>query len=87
MDRKDDGVGATKFFTQEQIKTFKDRILPRMEGKTKKQQNPYRVASLPWVAWIIARLGGWSGYITQSKPGYDTFKAGMDKFNLICEYS
>jgi hypothetical protein len=38
-------------------------IEPTLQGKTKKQQNPYPRASLPWATWIIARLGGASGTV------------------------
>jgi hypothetical protein len=42
--------------------------------------NPHPSRSLPWAAWIIARLGGWDG--VQSKtakpPGPITFKHGLD---------
>lgn len=32
------------------------------EGKTAKQKNPNQTGSLAWIAWIVARLGGCSGY-------------------------
>lgn len=51
-----------------------------LEGKTKKQQNPYPSNSLAWAAWIIGRLGGWKGYKSQSPPGHITMKRGLDKF-------
>lgn len=56
----------------------------RLRGRTTKQQNPYEYGSLAWLSWIIARLGCWSGYITQSRPGYTTFKSGLDKLNENC---
>ena len=37
-------------------------VLLKVNGKTKKQQNPYKSNSLSWASWIIARLGGWNGY-------------------------
>jgi len=39
-------------------------IEPSLQGRTQKLRNPYPPASLPWATWLIARLGGWSGYIT-----------------------
>ncbi len=55
------------------------------EGKTKKQKNPYPANSLPWCAWTIARMAGWSGYISQGPPGYITIKEGYDRFKLQLE--
>ncbi|MFT0308461.1 IS4 family transposase, partial [Bacteroides thetaiotaomicron] len=55
------------------------------EGNTKIQQNPYKKESMAWAAWIIARLGAWSAYKSQSIPGYITFKNGLDRFNTQFE--
>jgi hypothetical protein len=43
-------------------------IEPSLQGRTQKLQNPYPPASLPWATWLIARLGGWSGYSSQRPP-------------------
>jgi hypothetical protein len=37
----------------------------RLEGRTEKLKNPHPVASLAWFAWIVGRLGGWSGYTSR----------------------
>lgn len=39
----------------------------RLEGKTERQKNPHPRGSLPYAAWVCARLGGWTGYY--GKPG------------------
>ncbi len=38
------------------------------EGKTERQRNPHPSGSLAHVAWICARLGGWTGYYRKSGP-------------------
>ena len=58
-------------------------LLTRFEGKTKKQRNPHPADSLAWASWIIARLGGWSGYSSQRPPGVITFYRGLAKFDSI----
>lgn len=55
-------------------------IAPTLEGKTQKQKNPYPPNSLPWATWIIARLGGWSGYSSQKPPGITTLARGLYQF-------
>src|ERR1700716_1788148 len=37
-----------------------EAIGPTLEGSTARQKNPYQPGSLAWLAWIIARLGGWN---------------------------
>jgi len=58
-------------------------ILPTLEGKTAKQQNPHIPQSLAWAAWIIARLGGWKGYRSEAPPGPITMHRGLVQFNAI----
>jgi len=63
--------------------TCLQHLEPNLEGKTKKQQNPYPKKSLPWSTWLIARLGGWSGYQSQRPPGIATLVQGLRKFESI----
>ena len=58
-------------------------ILPIVEGKTDALKNQHPSNQLIWAMWIIARLGGWSGYKSQRPPGLITLKNGLQKFNLI----
>jgi class 3 adenylate cyclase len=52
-------------------------IGPTLEGKTQRQKNPHPPGSLPWLSWIVARLGGWNCYY--KPPGPNTMRAGWDK--------
>lgn len=36
-----------------------------------------------WSYWIIARLGGWSGFSSQRKAGVITLFKGLQKFQLM----
>jgi hypothetical protein len=45
-----------------------------LEGRTDRQKNPHRVATLGWLAWITARLGGWNCYY--KPPGPKTMAIG-----------
>jgi len=42
--------------------------------------------SLSWAAWVIARLGGWSGYASQRPPVPSTMSRGLKKFKTIKEF-
>ncbi len=59
--------------------------LPSLEGKTAKQKNPHPAASLAWASWIIARLGGWKGYASESPPGPITMRHGLTKLQALCQ--
>jgi hypothetical protein len=52
-------------------------IGPTLEGRTPRQKNPHPPGSLPWLAWIIARLGGWNCYY--KPPGPKTMRGGWAK--------
>lgn len=79
FDKKENDIPASVCFSPLQIKML-TIILPKHEGRTTITKNPFRKNSLAWAAWIIARLGAWSGYLSQSRPGYITFKEGIDRF-------
>ena len=44
-----------------------EAVSARLEGKTALQKNPHPKGSLAFAAWVIGRLGGWTGYY--GKPG------------------
>lgn len=58
-------------------------LAPTLDGKTKKQQNPHPPRSIAWASWLIARLGGWSGYSSQRPPGMPTLVQGWRRFEAI----
>jgi len=53
----------------------------RLEGKTARQKNPHPTGSLAFAAWVIARLGGWTGYY--GKPGPRVMRRGLEDFQRI----
>lgn len=64
--------------------TVLEHLQPTVEGKTEKQKNPFPTHSLAWAAWIIARLGGWSGYARGRPAGPITILHGLTSFAAIC---
>jgi len=61
------------------------QLNPTLEGRTAKLKNPHDPASLAWFAWIVARLGGWSGYTSRGykPPGPKTMHLGLIRLDQI----
>lgn len=57
----------------------------KLEGKTAKQKNPHARHSIAWLAWIIARLGGWTGYASERPPGPITMRRGWYRFEQMAQ--
>lgn len=55
-----------------------------LEGSTERQRNPWPEGSLAWLAWIVARLGGWNCYYRE--PGPKTMANGWRRLaeRLAC---
>jgi hypothetical protein len=53
----------------------------RLEGATERQKNPHPKGSLSFGTWVIARLGGWTGYY--GKPGPKVISRGLYDFQRI----
>jgi hypothetical protein len=75
-------LAAKTAFTQVQQQCL-EQLEPSLQGPTLKQRNPYPKNSLPWATWLIARLGGWSGYRSQRPPGMPTLVNGLKRFEAI----
>jgi hypothetical protein len=58
-----------------------EAVSVRLEGKTERQRNPHPKGSLAFAAWVIARLGGWTGYY--GKPGPKIMRIGLASFHAI----
>ena len=69
---------ASIAFSQTEIATL-EALNDRIEGKTEKQKNPHPRHNLSWASWIIARMGGWSGYPSSRPPGPITMRNGWRK--------
>ena len=56
-----------------------------LEGRTDKLKNPHEPRSLAWFTWIVARLGGWSGYSSRGykPPGPKTVFRGLLRLDGI----
>jgi len=80
--RDNPDLPASVAFTDEQQQCL-TQLAPSLQGGTQKQQNPYPPASLPWATWLMARLGGWSGYCSQRPPGMPTLIHGLRRFESI----
>lgn len=71
-----------RVFTPEEI-VLLTILLTQLEGKTEKQKNPFKPDQLGFATWIIARLGGWKGYASESPPGPITILRGLREFASI----
>jgi hypothetical protein len=58
-----------------------EAVSAKLEGKTQRQRNPHPKGSLAFAAWVIARLGGWTGYY--GKPGSQVMRRGLQDFRAI----
>ena len=58
-----------------------EAISSKLAGKTAKQKNPHPNGSLAYAAWVLGRLGGWTGYY--GKPGPQVMRRGLEDFQRI----
>jgi hypothetical protein len=77
-----DVLPASFTFSPEEIEVL-ETINKGLQGKTLLQRNPNAEHSLAWAAWIVAKLGGWSGYASHRPPGPITFQNGLARFQIL----
>lgn len=58
-----------------------EAVSSQLEGKTALQKNPHPKGTLAFASWVIARLGGWTGYY--GKPGPKVMRIGLEAFQRI----
>jgi hypothetical protein len=58
-----------------------EAVCESLQGKTERQKNPHPRGSLAYAAWVMARLGGWTGYY--GKPGPIVMLHGLAQFHAI----
>lgn len=76
------GQPIEQVFSKKEIQCLK-LLNDRLQGTTQKLKNNNDLSKLKWATWIIARLGGWTGYGSQGPPGVILLKRGLDKFSNI----
>jgi hypothetical protein len=62
-------------------KPLLEALSKRLEGMTARQKNPHLPDDLAFASWVIARLGGWTGYY--GKPDPEVMSHGLDRFHAI----
>lgn len=73
---------ASDAFDDDEI-TVLQKMQGKFEGRTEKLKNPYVARSLAWATWIIARLGGWTGYAREARAGPITMLHGLERFGSM----
>lgn len=74
------GLQAGFVFSEAETDTI-EALVPTLEGKTKRQQNPHPPRSPARASWVIARLGGWNCYY--KPPGPITMLRGLERFHAV----
>jgi len=83
VEGRDDPTQSAQLVLSPEQQQCLEQIAPTLAGRTLKQQNPHPSQTLAWVAWLIARLGGWAGYQSQPPPGIATMLRGLQQFESI----
>lgn len=75
---------ASRVFSPQQLIVLA-ALLKTLQRPTSKQQNPFPPDSLASAAWIVARLGGWTGYPSDKSNGPITMRDGLERFHAIAD--
>ena len=79
---RDGGSGQTiEDCFEPEDKPLLKALSKRFEGRTARQKNPHSLDDLAFASWVIARLGGWTGYYR--KPGPEVMSHGLNRFHAI----
>lgn len=60
-----------------------EKISATLQGATDRQKNAWPKGSLPWLSWVVARLGGWNCYY--KKPGPKRMARGWRRLEAMLE--
>lgn len=83
VDARDGGERlATDVIREEQIEDVA-KISATLQGATDRQKNTWPKGSLPWLSWVVARLGGWNCYY--KKPGPKRMARGWRRLEAMLE--
>lgn len=77
-------IAALRVFAPDDLPVLK-ALVRKLEGKTLKQKNNHPPDSLAWASWVIARLGGWTGYAKERPPGPITMLEGFSRYTAIAQ--
>src|ERR1700747_741894 len=83
VDARDGGRRPASDVADEKVLAAAEVIGPTLEGKTERQKNPHPPRSLAWLAWMVARLGGWNCYYKPAGP--KTMRAGWTRLAAMAD--
>lgn len=81
---RQDSQPIEEVFTEQEQKVLV-QLNRKFQGTTHAQQNPYPIDQTSWATWVIARLGGWKGYLSQKPPGPTTLVKGLERFAVFVQ--
>jgi hypothetical protein len=83
VDARDGSRRPASDVADEHLIAAAEVIGPTLERRTERQKNPHPPRSLGWLAWIVARLGGWNCYY--KPPGPKTMRAGWTRLAAMAD--